>query len=55
LNLIWDEEEIGGDDDDDIMEEACLGNDYNLCSKRAPKSNESPSTSKTNTKNYTSK
>lgn len=59
LNLIWDEEEIS-DDDDDIMEEACLGNDHNLHSKGDPKSNDSPSTMKTNTKKnametYTSK
>ena len=30
LNIIWDEEEFGDEDDDDIMEEACIGNDYNL-------------------------
>lgn len=31
LNLIWDEGEISDDDDDnDIMEEACVGHDYNL-------------------------
>ena len=30
LNLIWDEEEFGDDDDDNIMDEACIGNDYNL-------------------------
>ena len=58
--MIWDEEEIGDDDDDDIMEEACLGNDYNFHSKGAPKSNDSPSTTNTNTKKnametYTSK
>lgn len=55
MNLIWDEEEFDDDDDDDIMEEACLGNDYNIRSKGARKSNESTSTSKTNTKNSTSK
>ena len=44
LNLIWDEEEIGDDDDDDIMEEACVGNYYNIWSKGAPKLNDSPST-----------
>ena len=56
LNLIWDEEEINDDDDDDdIMEEACLGNDYNICSKGPPTQNELPSTSKTNTKNSASK
>ena len=37
------------------MEEACIGNDYNLRSKGAPKMNDSPSTSKTNNKNYSSK
>ena len=52
LNLIWDEVEISDDDDDDIMEEACVGHDYNLHSKGAPKTNESPSTSKTNTKEF---
>jgi hypothetical protein len=35
------------DIDDDIMEEACVGNDYNLRSKGAPKTNDCPSTSKT--------
>ena len=37
------------------MEEACIGNDYNLHSKIATKLNELPSTSKTNTNNSTSK
>lgn len=46
LNLIWDEVEIG-DDDDDIMEESCVGHDYNLHSKGTPKSNDSPSPAKT--------
>ena len=55
MNLIWDEEEIGDGDDDDIMEEACLGNDYNLHSKGATRSNETPFNLKTNTKKYTSK
>ena len=55
LNLIWDEEEFGDDEDDDIMEEACIGNDYNLRSKEDPKTNDSPSTSKTNNKNCSSK
>ena len=32
--------------DDDVMEEACVGNDYNLRSKGAPTSNDSPSTLK---------
>ena len=44
LNLIWDEEEFGYVDDDDIMEEACIGNDYNLRSKGALKMNDTPST-----------
>ena len=55
LNLIWDEEEFVDDEDDDIMEEACIGNDYNIRSKGAPKTNDTPSTSKTNNKNYSSK
>ena len=46
LNLIWDEVEVG-DDDDDILEEACVGHDYNLCGKGTPKPNDSPSTTKT--------
>ena len=29
LNLIWDEAEVDNDDHD-IMEEACVGHDYNL-------------------------
>ena len=29
LNLIWDETEIDNGDDD-VLEEACIGNDYNL-------------------------
>ena len=50
LNLIWDAQEINDDDDDDIMEEACVGNDYKIHSKGPPKSNDSPSTMKTNTR-----
>ena len=53
MNLIWNEEEISDDDYDDIMEEACVGNDNNLRSKGAPKSNGSPSTIKTNTRKNT--
>ena len=34
-------------DDDDIMEEACVGHDYNLHSRGTPKSNDSPYTVKT--------
>ena len=30
LNVLWDEEDFKDEDDDDIMEEACIGNDYNL-------------------------
>ena len=30
LNIIWDEEEFVDEHDDDIMEEACIGNDYNI-------------------------
>ena len=37
------------------MEEACIGNDYNIRSKGAPKMNDSPSTSKMNNKSSTSK
>ena len=55
LNLIWDEEEFRDDEDDDIMEQACTGNDYNFRSKGAPKMDDTPSTSKTNNKSYTSK
>ena len=52
LNLIWDEEEFEDDEDDDIMEEACIGTNYNLRSKGAPKTNVTPSTSKTNNKSF---
>ena len=55
LNLIWDEEEFRDDDDDDIMEEACIGNDYNLESKGDLKMNYTPSTSKEKNKNSSSK
>jgi hypothetical protein len=34
--LIWDEEEIS-DDEYDIMEEVCVGHDYNLSIKGTPK------------------
>ena len=43
LNVIWDEMEI---DNGDVLEEACVGNEYNLSIKGAPKANDSPSTSK---------
>ena len=46
LHLIWDDTKLD-DIDDDIMEEACVGNDYNIRSKGAPKINDFPSTSKT--------
>ena len=55
LNLIWDEEDFGDEDDDDIMEEACIGNDYNRRSKGALKTNDTPSTSKINNKSSSSK
>ena len=45
MHLIWDDTELD-DIDDDIMEEACVGNDYNLRSKGSPKINDFPSTSK---------
>ena len=37
------------------MEEACIGNDYNLQSKEALNNNDMPSTSKTNDNNASSK
>ena len=37
------------------MEEACIGNDYNIQSKGSLKINDTPSTSKTNNKNVASK
>ena len=49
LNLIWDEMEVDNGDYD-VLEEACVGNDYNLQSKGVPKSNDSPSTLKMATK-----
>jgi hypothetical protein len=45
LHLIWDDTELDYIDDD-IMEEACVGNDYNIRSKDAPKINDFPSTLK---------
>ena len=45
LHLIWDDTELD-DIDDDIIEEACVGNDYNIWSKGAPKINDFPSTTK---------
>ena len=45
LHLIWDDTELD-DIDDDIMEEACVGNDYNIQNEDAPQINDSPSTSK---------
>ena len=45
LQLIWDDTKLD-DIDDDIMEEACVGNDYNIQSKDAPKINDFPSTLK---------
>jgi hypothetical protein len=52
LHLIWDGTELD-DIDDDIMEEACVGNDYNFQSKGAPKINDFPSTSKMGSLEYT--
>ena len=49
------EDEFEDDCDDDIMEEACIGNDYNLQSKGDIKINDTPSTSKINNKNSSSK
>ena len=45
LHVIWDDTELD-DIDDDIMEEACVGNDYNFQSKGTPKTNYSSSTLK---------
>ena len=45
MHLIWDDNELD-DIDDDIMEELCVGNNYNLQSMGAPKINDFPSTSK---------
>ena len=45
LHLILDDTKLD-DIDDDIMEESCVGNDYNLQSRNAPKINDFPSTSK---------
>jgi hypothetical protein len=44
-HLIWDDTKLD-DIDDDIMEEACVGNDYNMRIRDAPQINDSPSTSK---------
>ena len=54
FNMIWDEVEFN-DDDDDIMEEACVGHDYNLRSKGTPKSNDSPPAIKTSANKTTTK
>ena len=43
LHLIWDDTKLD-DIDDDIMEEACVGNDYNIQSVDAPQINDFPST-----------
>ena len=45
LHLMWDDTELD-DIDYDIMDEACVGNDYYIQSKDAPKINECPSTLK---------
>jgi hypothetical protein len=52
MHLIWDDIELD-DIDDDIIEEACVGNNYNLRSKGAPKTNNSPTTSKTGSSKQT--
>ena len=46
LHLIWDDTKLDNIDDD-IMEEACVGNNYNLQSKGAAKINYFSSTLKT--------
>jgi hypothetical protein len=48
LHLIWDDTELD-DIDDDIMEEVCMGNNYNIKSKGAHKINHFLSTLKTAT------
>ena len=50
LHLIWDDTKMD-DIDHDVMEEACVGNDYNLRSKGVIKSNDSPSSLKMDAKN----
>jgi hypothetical protein len=45
IHLIWDDTELD-DVDDDIMEEACVGNDYNIWSSGTSKINGAPSTLK---------
>ena len=55
LNILRDEDDFRYEDDDDLMEEACIGNDYNLQSKGALNKNDTPSTLKTNNKNVASK
>ena len=55
LNVLWDEEDFRDEHDAEIMEEACIGNDYNLMSKGSLKINDTPSTLKTNNKNVSSK
>ena len=52
LHLIWDDTKLD-DIDDDIMEEACVGNNYNLLRKGEPKTNDFPSTSKTGSLEHT--
>ena len=45
LHRIWDDTKLDYIDDE-IMEETCVGNDYNIQSRDAPQINDSPSTSK---------
>ena len=46
LNVLWDDDDFGDEEEDDIMEEACIGNYYNLQSKGAFKKDGKPSTLK---------
>ena len=55
LNVLWDEDDFRDEVEDDIMEEACIGNDYNLQSKGALKKDDKLSTSNTSKKNAPSK
>ena len=55
LNVLWDEDDFRDGDEDDIVEEACIGNYYNLQSKGALKKDDKPFTWKENKKNDPSK
>ena len=41
--VLWDDDDFGDEDDNDIMEEACIGNDYNLRSKGVVDRGKNPS------------